>query len=93
METEKPKDRNPSTKELEHTVTIGGKPEKVSLEPGARLSDLLKKFLKTHPGLNLAGHSILLNSRLINHHEGELKENPILVQPSTVTIAPRLSGG
>ncbi len=95
MEKERPRtdSKKEDDEELEHTVTIGGKPQKVSLPSGARLSDLLRKFLEENPKLNLTGHSIMCNSKLIEHDDGKLKEDPLLVQASVVTIAAKISGG
>ena len=93
MEKERPKEQDSDKEVLEHTVTIGGKPETVKLESGLRLSDLLKKISEQHPGLSLIGKSIMLNSRLMEHADDKLKEDPLLVVASTVTIASKVSGG
>jgi len=93
VEKERPRPKEDNKEELEHTVTVGGKPEKLKLPPGARLSELLKKFMGEHPDFTLRGKSILCNSKLIEHTNGQLKEDPVLVHASTVTIAAQISGG
>ena len=93
MERERSREEEDSKDQLEHTVTVGGKPHKVRLKMGAHLSDLLKKFQSEHPGVTLAGMDIMCNSKIINHENGNLKEDPVLAVASTVTIAGTISGG
>ena len=93
QKTRQREEKENSQDTLEHTVTIGGKPCKVTLNKGERLSDLLKKFILEHPQFNLSGKDIMCNSKIIDQDNGNLKEDPILAHASIVTIAGNISGG
>ncbi len=93
MEKERPREDTIEKDTVEHTITVGGKPYRVSLEAGKKLSDLIDKFRSQNPTLSLVGQSILCNSKLIDHDNGILKEDPVLVGASIVTITPRIAGG
>ena len=96
---EKQRDNQPQSNNLEHTVTIMGKVAKVKLEKGKKTSDLIaaiknqfKAELQNFPLNNTT--NVVLNGRVLKMNaNGELEENPILAQASTLSLMPQITGG
>lgn len=79
---------------LTHDFTIMGTPFKVTVSKGAKLSDVMKEFMRQHPLAEIAEYSIMCNARQIEKNkDGSLKEDPILMKASVISLLKKLSGG
>lgn len=88
-----------SEEQLEHTITVIGKVRKVKLAKGKKVNDLIAavktQFKEELKNFNFnATTNAVLNGRVIKMNEkGELVENPVLNQSSTLSLMPQITGG
>lgn len=96
---EKQRDNQRQDNNLEHTVTIMGKAAKVKLGKGKKASDLIAAIknqfqaeLQNFPFNNTT--NVVLNGKVLKMNaKGELEENPVLTQASTLSLMPQITGG
>lgn len=96
MEKERQRQDDSGKKEvmLAHDFTVMGTPAKVTTPKGAKLSDVIKEFIRQHPGVDLSQYSVMCNAKQIEKNtDGSLKEDPVLIKASVISLLKQIRGG
>ncbi|OHB21389.1 MAG: hypothetical protein A2939_03635 [Parcubacteria group bacterium RIFCSPLOWO2_01_FULL_48_18] len=83
----------PPSDTIEVDVTIHGSHVRISVPRGATLSDLIAEIDRQHPLGRVTDYTVMLNDREIKFENGQLKENPLITENSTLSLLRRIIGG